>query len=66
MTLTMNVMVTDRGSALNTPIMNAEEEDESMAYIEETWQHEFCPVATQLLRRMEAHQSLLEPLEAPG
>ena len=41
--------------------------DEDMReYIEDIWQEEFCPVGSQLLRRIEAHSSPLEPLEAPS
>ncbi|KAK7108771.1 armadillo repeat-containing protein 2-like isoform X1 [Littorina saxatilis] len=55
----------DRDSALAT-CLDAEEEAEMQEYIQETWENEFCPVATQLLRRIESHQSELEPLESPG
>lgn len=61
----MVVVLTDRDSALS-PSVGDMAEEEMQAYIKETWENEFCPVATQLLRRIEAHQSELEPLEAPG
>ena len=61
----MMVVLTDRDSALS-PSVGDMVEEEMQAYIQETWENEFCPVATQLLRRIEAHQSELEPLEAPG
>ncbi|XP_076467000.1 armadillo repeat-containing protein 2-like isoform X2 [Babylonia areolata] len=59
----------DRDSALSSVLgegAGGEEDGEMQEYITETWENEFCPVATQLLRRMEAHASPLEPLEAPG
>ena len=61
----MMVLTTDRDSALS-PTVGSMVEEEVQAYIQETWENEFCPVAMQLLRRIEAHQSELEPLEAPG
>ncbi|KAL8611474.1 hypothetical protein ACOMHN_014529 [Nucella lapillus] len=58
----------DRDSVLSQLGGGGEEEgdDEMQIYIVETWEKEFCPVATQLLRCMDAHASQLEPLEAPG
>ncbi|XP_048768043.1 armadillo repeat-containing protein 2-like isoform X2 [Ostrea edulis] len=55
----------DRDSALDLSFK--EEVDEEMTdYFEETWTEQFCPVAEQLLQRIETHQSDLEPLETPS
>ena len=41
--------------------------DEAMRdFIHDMWDTEFCPVATQLLNRIEAHASDLEPLDQPS
>lgn len=39
-----------------------EDEDDMRAFYIETWKTEFCPVALDLLRRIEENQSHLEPI----
>ncbi|XP_061176432.1 armadillo repeat-containing protein 2-like isoform X2 [Saccostrea echinata] len=53
----------DRDSALD---LSFKEDEEMTDYFEETWTEQFCPVAEQLLQRIETHQSDLEPLENPS
>ncbi|KAK6168886.1 hypothetical protein SNE40_020049 [Patella caerulea] len=55
----------DKESALNTAL-NDTVEEEVREYIYETWQLDFKPVAAQLLKRIEMHQSQFEPLENPA
>ncbi|XP_076078717.1 armadillo repeat-containing protein 2-like isoform X1 [Mytilus galloprovincialis] len=44
-----------------------DEEDEEMKhFFHDTWSEDFCPVATQLLQRMESYSSDLEPIESPS
>lgn len=56
---------TDRDSALDLSFKD-EADDEMTDYFEETWTEQFCPVAEQLLQRIETHQSDLEPLDNPS
>ncbi|PVD28492.1 hypothetical protein C0Q70_11080 [Pomacea canaliculata] len=56
----------DKDAALDLSQHPIVVEDEVKAYIHEIWETDFCPVASQLLRRIELHQCDLEPLEAPG
>lgn len=55
----------DRESALDLSFKD-EADDEMTDYFEETWTEQFCPVAEQLLQRIETHQSDLEPLDNPS
>lgn len=54
---------TDRECAFE----DLDEEDEEMKhFFHDTWSEDFCPVATQLLQRMESYSSDLEPIESPS
>ncbi|XP_005102121.1 armadillo repeat-containing protein 2 isoform X2 [Aplysia californica] len=55
----------DKDCALSQALASAADE-EMREYIEDTWQEEFCPVGSQLLKRIESYSSPLEPLEAPS
>lgn len=37
-------------------------DEEMREYFQDAWKTEFCPVASDLLRRIEEHQSHLEPI----
>ena len=61
----MNVCFTDEECALNDAVMASMDED-TQDYVRDRWDTEFCPVATQLLARIEKYQSKFEPLDAPS
>ncbi|KAL3882503.1 hypothetical protein ACJMK2_028840 [Sinanodonta woodiana] len=42
------------------------DEDEYQQWIMESWESQFCPVAEQLLQRIDSHQSKFEPLDQPS
>ncbi|RUS90870.1 hypothetical protein EGW08_001377 [Elysia chlorotica] len=55
----------DKDCALSESLANAADE-EMREYIEDAWHDEFFQVGEQLLKRIEAHSSPLEPLQAPS
>ncbi|XP_067674681.1 armadillo repeat-containing protein 2-like isoform X1 [Haliotis asinina] len=55
----------DKETALEASLRDEVDED-LKDYLCETWEADFCPVASQLLKRIETYQSSFEPLEAPG
>ena len=57
-------MFSDEESALDAAL-NPDYDEEMRDLIRDLWETDFCPVATQLLNRIEAHQSNFEPLEQP-
>lgn len=42
---------------------DADVDEEMRDFVRATWESEFCPVASDLLARIESHQSQLEPLK---
>ena len=46
--------------------VNPEFDEEMRDFIHDVWETDFCPVATQLLNRVEAHMSHMEPLDPPS
>jgi len=42
---------------------DADVDDEMKDYVRSTWESDFCPVASDLLTRIETHQSQFEPLK---
>ena len=57
--------ISDEESALDASL-NPEYDEAMRDYIQEVWETEFCPVASQLLQRIESNSSQLEPLEQPS
>ncbi|GFS09328.1 armadillo repeat-containing protein 2, partial [Elysia marginata] len=55
----------DKDCALSESLASAADE-EMREYIEDAWHDEFYQVGEQLLKRIEAHSSPLEPLQAPS
>lgn len=45
--------------------VNDEMEEEVRCIVHDMWKADFCPVASQLLHRIDSHQSKFEPLEPP-
>ena len=45
---------------------NPDYDEEMLDLVKETWETEFCPVATPLLHRIESHMSKFEPLDGPS
>lgn len=57
--------IIDEEAAMDASL-NPEFDEEMRDYIHDVWESDFCPVATQLLHRIEAHMSNFEPLEHPS
>ena len=58
-------MIVDEETALDASL-NPDYDEEMLDFIRETWEVDFCPVANQLLHRIESHTSNFEPLEGPS
>jgi len=54
------IVLTDKESAFDAELSEMEEGFQD--FIFETWETQFCPVADQLLQRIETHNSDFEPL----
>jgi len=54
------IVFTDKESAFDAELSEMEEGFQD--FIFETWETQFCPVADQLLQRIETHNSDFEPL----
>ncbi len=53
--------ILDEETALDTP-ENADWDEETQDFMRSYWKSEFCPVASQLLQRVERCQSALIPI----
>ncbi|XP_064615586.1 armadillo repeat-containing protein 2-like [Liolophura sinensis] len=58
------VEMLDEEAAMDVSV-NDEMEEEVRCIVHDMWKADFCPVASQLLHRIDSHQSKFEPLEPP-
>ena len=58
--LACSILFPDKESAFDEQLSEMDEEFQD--YVMDSWETQFCPVAEQLLQRLESHQSNFEPL----